>query len=83
MGKQSRLRKERKQHPELLNVEGKVTPQMRKAADAYFSEMSGNLEVLTEELIAELVAKGWEEQPLREAQAMGLKYSRKRNSLWE
>ena len=37
-------------------------------------------EPVTEMLLQELVRMGWEEQQIREAQASGLQYNRKRNS---
>lgn len=83
MGKQSRLRKQRKNDFPTLEYDGRLTPEMIRASESYFADMSGPLEPITDGLIAELIINGWEEKPLREAQAMGLRYSRKRNSFWQ
>lgn len=52
-------------------------------AEAHFSNMSGPLEPLTDELIDELVAADkFPRERLIEARDMGMQYSRKRNSFW-
>jgi hypothetical protein len=76
-------RKLQMQKPRLkLEMDGDIPPNLEAVARLMYADMHGELEVLTEDLIAELMSQGWEEKPLREAQQMGLAYSRKRNSFW-
>lgn len=53
---------------------------MKQLGEAFFGDMFGELEPLTDGLIDELIAAGWERKPLIEAREIGLLYSRKRNS---
>jgi hypothetical protein len=86
MGRKARIKKERKAYKgefgTPMEIDGNVTPEMLTVADYIFGNMHGELEELTDEVIAELVAKGWPEQDLKWAKSEGKKYSRKRESLW-
>lgn len=76
MGKQSRLRKERKTRSEVSAADFEIMLH----ALSFFDQKYGELEPITPLLIGELLQKGWTLEPLQEAQAMGLLYSRTRNS---
>ena len=55
---------------------------MPKSLENWFDDLFGDVEPLTEKLIAELVAADkWDEKDLREWQKLGYVYNRKRGSI--
>jgi len=77
----------RKKQPKIeldLQSFGNVSPEQKEFAEAYFSDMSGDLEPLTDELIDELVeSMSMPREDLIQMRDMGMHYSRKRGSFWE
>lgn len=61
-----------------------ATEQQSADADRDVAEIFGGVgtELLTDALVAELVGRGWEESRLREAQQLGGRYNRRRDSLF-
>jgi hypothetical protein len=62
-----------------MQKRGGVKPMSKESISQIFG--GEGTEPITEDLIAELVGKGWAEDDLRKGLSMGAMYSRPRNSL--